>query len=58
MPMITPVLLAIADVIDLRDKTLLTLETSTFVRKYPDTYVDLLTAILQIREDVGRSEAR
>lgn len=56
--MITPVLLAIADVIDLRDKTLLTLETSTFVRKYPDTYVDLLTAILQIREDVGRSEAR
>lgn len=58
MPMITPVLYAIADVIALRGKTLLSLELSTFVRKYPDIYHDLLASIVMIREDTNRAEAK
>lgn len=58
MPMITPVLFAIADIIALRGKTLLSLEISTFVRKYPDIYNDLLTSIVMIREDINRTEAK
>ncbi|KAI1720371.1 exocyst complex component sec6 domain-containing protein [Ditylenchus destructor] len=58
MPMITSVISAMAEVIDLRDKSLLTLEASAFVRKFPDIQVELLTSILQIREDVARTDAR
>lgn len=58
MPMLTSVIIAISDIIDLRDRSLLSLEVSTFVRKYPDISVELLTSIIQIREDIGRSDAR
>jgi len=58
MPMITPVLSAIAEILDLRDKSLLSLEASSFVRKYPDIHVELLSSIIQIREDIGRSDAK
>lgn len=58
MPMLTSVISAVSDIIDLRDRSLLSLEVSTFVRKYPDILVDLLTSIIQIREDIGRSDAR
>lgn len=58
MPMITLVISSIADVLDLRDRSLLSLEVSTFVRKYPDISVELLISIIQIREDMGRSDAK
>ncbi|KIH50900.1 hypothetical protein ANCDUO_19018, partial [Ancylostoma duodenale] len=46
------------DVISLRDKSLLTLEVTTFRRKYPNIPVELLAALLATRDDVSRSEAR
>lgn len=55
MPMITSVLIAFGEIIDLRDKSLLSLEASSFVRKFPDIPVDLLTSVIQSREDIGRS---
>lgn len=58
MPVITQVLPALAEILDLRDKSLLTLEASTFVRKYPDIPVELLTSIIQIREDTSKTEAK
>uniref|UniRef100_A0A914I8A8 Exocyst complex component 3 n=1 Tax=Globodera rostochiensis TaxID=31243 RepID=A0A914I8A8_GLORO len=58
MPTISAVLLAVAEVLDLRDKTLLSLEVSTMMRKFPDIPAEFLTALLQIREDIGRSEAK
>jgi hypothetical protein len=42
----------------MRDKSLLSLETSSFVRKYPDIQVDLLSALLSAREDIGRNDAK
>uniref|UniRef100_A0A914Z9C5 Exocyst complex component Sec6 n=1 Tax=Panagrolaimus superbus TaxID=310955 RepID=A0A914Z9C5_9BILA len=57
-PMITTCLRAVADILDLRDKTLLTLETSQFVRKYPDIHAELLTALINSREDVNAKEAK
>jgi hypothetical protein len=47
-----------ADIIDLRDKSLLPLEATSFVRKFPDVHMELLASLLQAREDVGRAEAR
>ncbi|WKX93298.1 hypothetical protein Q1695_010944 [Nippostrongylus brasiliensis] len=46
------------EVISLRDKSLLTLEVTTFSRKYPNIPVELLSALLASRDDVSRSEAR
>nr|CDJ80555.1 Exocyst complex component Sec6 domain containing protein [Haemonchus contortus] len=46
------------EVISLRDKSLLTLEVTTFSRKYPNIPVDLLAALLASRDDVSRSEAK
>lgn len=47
-----------SDVLSLRDKSLLALETTTLVRKFPDIHVELLSALIQTREDMGRVEAR
>lgn len=47
-----------SDVLNLRDKSLLALETTTLVRKFPDMHVELLSALIQTREDMGRVEAR
>lgn len=58
LPQITLILPAMAEVLDLEDKSMLTLVTSSFVRKYPDIHLELLASLLQVREDVGRSEAR
>uniref|UniRef100_A0A914WGJ5 Exocyst complex component Sec6 n=1 Tax=Plectus sambesii TaxID=2011161 RepID=A0A914WGJ5_9BILA len=52
------VLPALADVLSLRDKGLLALEVSGLVRKFPDITVDHLSAIIQLREDTGRADAR
>ncbi|CAK5029443.1 unnamed protein product [Meloidogyne enterolobii] len=58
MPAIVNILPAIGEVLDLRDKTLLGLEASSLVRKYPDIPVEYLTSLIQIREDIGRAEAK
>ena len=58
MPIIVKILPAIGEVLDLRDKTLLGLEASSLVRKYPDIPVEYLTSLIQIREDIGRAEAK
>ncbi|CAJ0950750.1 unnamed protein product, partial [Mesorhabditis belari] len=58
IPSITRVLLQISSVISLRDKSLLSLEATTFARKFPDCGAEFLTALLASREDVGRSEAK
>ncbi|KAL3116152.1 hypothetical protein niasHT_002276 [Heterodera trifolii] len=58
MPTVSAVLSAVAEVLDLRDKTLLSLEASTMMRKFPDIPAEFLTVLLQIREDIGRSEAK
>lgn len=47
-----------ADILDLRDKSLLTLEATSFVRKFPDAYGELLANLLSLREDLTRQEAR
>ncbi|VDK29768.1 unnamed protein product [Gongylonema pulchrum] len=47
-----------SEVLNLRDKSLLALETTTLVRKFPDIHVELLSALIQTREDMGRVEAR
>ena len=57
-PMMTDVLPAMAEILDLRDKSLLTLEASSFVRKYPDVHVELLTSLIQSREDINGKEAK
>ncbi|CAD6198531.1 unnamed protein product [Caenorhabditis auriculariae] len=55
---LTCVIASAADVISLRDKSLLSLEATSFARKFPNCPIDLLAAIVASREDVGRSEAR
>uniref|UniRef100_A0A0R3S2D1 Exocyst complex component Sec6 n=1 Tax=Elaeophora elaphi TaxID=1147741 RepID=A0A0R3S2D1_9BILA len=55
---LTVILTAMSDVLSLRDKSLLALETTTLVRKFPDIHVELLSALIQTREDMGRVEAR
>ncbi|OZC07540.1 exocyst complex component 3 family protein [Onchocerca flexuosa] len=55
---LTIILTAMSDVLNLRDKSLLALETTTLVRKFPDMHVELLSALIQTREDMGRVEAR
>ncbi|VDD94641.1 unnamed protein product [Enterobius vermicularis] len=55
---LTIILTSIADVLKLRDKSLLTLEVTSFVRKFPAIPVELLSGLLQMREDVGRVEAK
>ena len=57
-PMITSVLASMADILDLRDKSLLSLTTATFVRKYPDVHAELLIALIVSREDVNGAEAK
>ncbi|VDM46063.1 unnamed protein product [Toxocara canis] len=52
------VLIDMSEVLILRDKSLLALETTSFVRKYPDIHTELLSALIQMREDMGRAEAR
>lgn len=47
-----------ADILDLTDKSLLSLETSGFVRKFPDIGEDLLTSLIALREDCTRQEAK
>uniref|UniRef100_A0A915LBU3 Exocyst complex component Sec6 n=1 Tax=Romanomermis culicivorax TaxID=13658 RepID=A0A915LBU3_ROMCU len=54
---ITDVIPAMAEVVKLRDKSLLSLELSTFVRKFPDVTCDQLSGLLMMREDVNRLEA-
>lgn len=58
LPSIASILPMIAGVLDLRDKGLLSLEASTFVRRFADVPTDLLSSIIQIREDIGSKEAK
>ncbi|CAI5442024.1 unnamed protein product [Caenorhabditis angaria] len=46
------------DVISLKDKSLLSLEATSFARKFPNCPSELLAAILATRDDVGRNEAK
>ncbi|GMT16111.1 hypothetical protein PFISCL1PPCAC_7408 [Pristionchus fissidentatus] len=52
------ILVSIADVIALTDKSLIELETANFARRFPNCPVDVLAALLMTREDMGRAEAR
>ncbi|KHJ75712.1 hypothetical protein OESDEN_24672 [Oesophagostomum dentatum] len=56
--LVTSIISSCGDVISLRDKSLLTLEVTTFSRKYPNIPLDLLAALLATRDDVSRSEAK
>ncbi|ETN81199.1 hypothetical protein NECAME_08679 [Necator americanus] len=56
--LVTSLISSCGDVISLRDKSLLTLEVTTFSRKYPNIPLDLLAALLASRDDVSRSEAK
>ncbi len=56
--MLVDVLAPSAEVIGLRDKSLLSLEVSGFVRRFPDVHAELVAAVIQAREDVGRAEAK
>ncbi|KAI6209857.1 Proable exocyst complex component Sec6 [Aphelenchoides besseyi] len=57
-PLITSVLPSIAEIINMTDKSLLSLEVSGFVRKFPDVHTELIAAVLLCREDIGRNEAK
>lgn len=48
----------LSDILDIRDKSLLTLEASSFARKYPSVHAELLSSLLLAREDIGRNEAK
>ncbi|GMS85782.1 hypothetical protein PENTCL1PPCAC_7957 [Pristionchus entomophagus] len=52
------ILISIADVLALTDKSLIELETANFARRFPNCPVDVLAALLMAREDVGRAEAK
>lgn len=56
--LVTDVLPAAGEMLALSDKSLLPLEVSSFVRKYPDVGAEQLAGLLQMREDMGRTEAR
>lgn len=56
--MLTSIVAAAGDVISLKDKSLLSLEATSFARKFANCPAELLTAILATRDDVGRSDAR
>ncbi|PAV56755.1 hypothetical protein WR25_05016 [Diploscapter pachys] len=58
VPDLFPLLYAIADVIGLKDKSILSLEATGFARKFPNIPVDLLIAVLTMRDDIGRNEAK
>ncbi|KAI6231988.1 Proable exocyst complex component Sec6 [Aphelenchoides besseyi] len=57
-PLITSVLPSIAEIVNMTDKSLLSLEVSGFVRKFPDVHPELIAAVLLCREDIGRNEAK
>ncbi|CAD5213132.1 unnamed protein product [Bursaphelenchus okinawaensis] len=57
-PGLLTVLPAMADILALSDKTILLLETSSFVRKFPDVQPELLSSLLSLREDLTRQEAK
>lgn len=48
----------LAEVLKLKDASLLSLEISGLIKRYPDISVDQLTALVTLRGDVGRMEAR
>uniref|UniRef100_A0AC35UD11 Exocyst complex component Sec6 n=1 Tax=Rhabditophanes sp. KR3021 TaxID=114890 RepID=A0AC35UD11_9BILA len=52
------VFVSVADIWKLSDKSILFLETSTFVRKYPDITKELVASILQNREDMNATESK
>ncbi|EYC08524.1 hypothetical protein Y032_0065g3594 [Ancylostoma ceylanicum] len=56
--LVTSLIASCGDVLSLRDKSLLTLEVTTFSRKCPNIPKDLLAALLACRDDVSRSEAK
>ncbi|VDP02931.1 unnamed protein product [Soboliphyme baturini] len=55
---VSSILIAASDILSLRDKSLLALEVSSFVQKFPEVKVDQLTGIILCREDIGRSDGR
>ncbi|XP_023231105.1 exocyst complex component 3-like [Centruroides sculpturatus] len=48
----------LAEVLKLKDASLLSLEISGLIKRYPDISVDQLTALVTLRGDVGRAEAK
>ncbi|CAL2033431.1 unnamed protein product [Caenorhabditis brenneri] len=58
LPLLTSIIATAGDVISLKDKSLLSLEATSFARKFPNCPAELLAAILATRDDVGRSDAR
>ncbi|CAI2325553.1 unnamed protein product [Caenorhabditis sp. 36 PRJEB53466] len=58
LTILTSIVAAAGDVISLKDKSLLSLEATSFARKFANCPPELLAAILASRDDVGRSDAR
>ncbi|KHN84315.1 Exocyst complex component 3 [Toxocara canis] len=52
------ILLRVADFIGLRDKSMISLEATSFVRTYPDIHSEMLFALLDVRDDLSSSESR
>lgn len=48
----------LAEIIKLRDTSMMSLEITDFVTKYPDVKIDQLVSLLMMRGDVGRGDAR
>ncbi|XP_077990215.1 exocyst complex component 3-like [Glandiceps talaboti] len=48
----------LAEFIKLKDTSMMSLEISTFAAKYPDVHPDHIVAVLMIRGDLSRSEAK
>ncbi|CAB3411296.1 unnamed protein product [Caenorhabditis bovis] len=58
LTILTSIISSAADVIALKDKSILALEATSFARNFPNCPAGLLAAILATRDDVGRNEAR
>ncbi|CAI4232738.1 unnamed protein product [Auanema sp. JU1783] len=56
--LLTPVLHHMTGIITLTDKGMLSLEATSFGRKYPNFPVDLLASLIATREDMSRVEAK
>lgn len=52
------IIISLAEVLKVQDTEFLSLELSGMVRKYPDMTQDHLTALLSLREDMGRSDVK
>lgn len=58
LSLLTSIISAAGEVISLKDKSLLSLEATSFARKFPNCPAESLAAVLATRDDVGRNDAK